>query len=226
MPTFFGLKISRDRKPDFRWLTSLNIRTVIDVGASKGKAVKNLRALFPDAHIHAFEPLKDVFLQMQERLVNDKNITLHNIALGTTQESITMNRSSYSGSSSVLKMNALHKQLWPITAGERPEQVNVNRLDSLLDISKLKKNILVVIDVQGMEDKVVVGGSEILGETSVIIVETSFVELYKGQPLFADMHSQLQNLGFRYFGAWAPELKSPRDGMNLQQDSIFIRDTT
>jgi hypothetical protein len=42
-----------------------------------------------------------------------------NIALGETPGSVTMHRSSYSGSSSLREMGDLHKSLFPVTAGQR-----------------------------------------------------------------------------------------------------------
>jgi len=83
-------------------------------------------------------------------------------------------------------------------------------------------NILLKVDVQGYEHKVIDGSRNILNMVKVIIIETSFHELYEGQPLFAEIYELLNRLGFVYSGSWG-ELKSPLDGAPLQQDSIFIR---
>jgi hypothetical protein len=56
------------------------------------------------------------------------------------------------------------------------------------------------MDVQGFEDRVIAGGLRTLERASVLWVETSFVELYEGQPLFADIHDRLRDLGFEYRG--------------------------
>ena len=83
--------------------------------------------------------------------------------------------------------------------------------------------ILIKIDVQGSEDKVIRGGQKTLRRAKAVIVETSFTELYDGQPLFHDIYEGLRSLGFSYSGSWAPDLKNPLDGSHLQQDSIFVR---
>jgi len=57
---------------------------------------------------------------------------------------------------------------------------------------------------------------------AVCSIETSFQELYEGQPLFSDIYELLTRRGFNYSGSWA-ELTNPLDGAHLQQDSIFIR---
>jgi hypothetical protein len=55
-----------------------------------------------------------------------------------------------------------------------------------------------------------------------VIVETSFVELYEGQPLFGEVYSQLLEQGFRYIGSW-DQFLDPQNGRPLQQDGIFLR---
>ena len=133
-----------------------------------------------------------------------------------------MHRSDYSPSSSLLKMGQLHKEVFPFSAGEILETVDVNTLDNIAQELVLADNILLKIDVQGYEQKVIMGSRNILKRIKVIIIETSFHELYEGQPLFSEIYDILNRLDFVYSGSWG-ELKSPLDGAPLQQDSIFIR---
>lgn len=205
------------------WLRNLKIKTIIDIGASKGNFSFEFHGIFPDAQIFAFEPLSDCFALVQKRMAGIPGFRAFNVALGDAAGSVTMHRSSYSGSSSLREMGRLHKELFPVTAGERPVAVSVDTLDHALEGYELREEILIKMDVQGFEDKVIAGGPGILRRARVVLVETSFRELYIGQPLFADVYRLLYELGFEYRGAWAPELKSPVDGTLLQQDSIFIR---
>ena len=144
------------------------------------------------------------------------------LALGDKKGKLNIHRSEYSGSSSLLKMAKLHKEAFPFSAGETLETIEINTLDNIMQEPDLKDNILLKIDVQGYEDRVIMGSTNILGRIKVIIVETSFNELYEGQPLFSDIYELLYKQGFVYSGSWE-ELKSPLDGATLQQDSIFIR---
>ena len=221
----FGLRISIVSRHvlDRRWLEGVNIRTVIDIGASKGRAAEEFHMLFPEAYIYSFEPLPDCFAMTQERMKQVRRFKAFNIALGDSLGEVVMHRSSYSLSSSLRPMANLHKELFPVTAGQKPLIVTVDTLDHALSGYNLEENIFVKIDVQGFEDKVIAGGSNILRRASVILIETSFQELYSGQPLFDDVYRLLRELGFEYHGSWAPELKSPVDGQLLQQDSVFIR---
>ena len=80
-----------------------------------------------------------------------------NIALGDVAGSVTMHRSSYSGSSSLREMGALHKDLLLVTAGQREVAVSVDTLDHALSGFNLQEPMLVKIDA-GFEDKVMDGG--------------------------------------------------------------------
>lgn len=206
-----------------KWLQDLDIRTIIDIGASKGSFSAEFHGIFPKAQIFAFEPLPDCFALVQKRMAGVPRFQAFNMALGDAEGSVTMHRSSYSGSSSLREMGDLHKDLFPVTAGQREVAVVVDTLDHALSGYHLQEPILVKIDVQGFEDKVIAGGAGVLGRAKVVLVETSFYELYTGQPLFDGVYCALRALGFEYHGSWAPELKSPIDGRLLQQDSVFVR---
>jgi len=206
----------------FKWIQDMSINTVIDVGAHKGQSALEFHELFPHARIYSFEPLLDCYLQLNARMKNVPNFRSFNLALGDMKGILTMHRSEFSPSSSLLKMANLHKEAFPYSAGEIQETVDVNTLDNMTRELDLEDDILLKIDVQGWEHKVLIGSRSLLKRIRVIVVEASFQELYEGQPLFGDIYDLLFSQGFVYSGTWA-ELRSPLDGAPLQQDSIFIR---
>ncbi|MDO8303979.1 MAG: hypothetical protein Q7T18_12140, partial [Sedimentisphaerales bacterium] len=77
-------------------------------------------------------------------------------------------------------------------------------------------------DVQGFEDKVILGGWNVIERASVLIVETTFEPLYQGQVLFDGIYTMLTAKGFEYRGGEEP-LRNPEDRRILQCDSIFVR---
>ena len=46
-------------------LTNLNISTVLDIGANKGRRARNYRRLFPDAKIYCVEPIPHLCQQLE-----------------------------------------------------------------------------------------------------------------------------------------------------------------
>lgn len=206
----------------FKWLQNMNINTVIDVGAHKGEFALQLHQLLPTARFYCFEPLPDIFLELKANLKDLQTFTVFNFAIGDRQGELAMYRSDFSPSSSLLKMAELHQKSFPYTSGEKLETVKVKTLNQIGTEIRLEDNILLKIDVQGYEDRVIRGASNIIERSKVVIVETSFFELYEKQVLFGDIYRLLNEQGFIYSGTWE-ETKSPIDGIPLQQDSIFIK---
>ena len=220
-----GLEISQVRK-NVGWLQNMDIKTVMDVGANIGQSARMFHNILPNAFIYSFEPLRDCFLQLRSNMADVSNFKAFNIALSNKDGKQDIWRNEFSPSSSFLKMRKLCKKNYPFTSHETIETVEVKTLDSIVNELELKDNILLRIDVQGFEDKVLRGGMNTLSRVKVIIIETSFYELYEGQPLFPDIYDFLRKNGFVYSGNWKEEMKSPIDGATLQADSIFIKNSS
>jgi Methyltransferase FkbM domain len=86
----------------------------------------------------------------------------------------------------------------------------------------LAENILIKIDVQGFEDRVIAGGLKTIQMAKLLIVETSFESLYDDQPLFDTIYEMLKRMGLTYHGNFNQFL-NPIDGNILQADGIFIK---
>ncbi len=215
------LKFVPSEEDKFKWLQNMNIKTVIDVGAHTGEFALKIHKILPHARIYSFEPLKDCFEKLNKNSKNIANLQCFNVALGEKLQEIEIHHNDFSPSSSLLKLEE-HKEHFPFTQGSTKEMIQVDTLDSFARKLNFQKNILLKIDVQGFEDKVITGSSSTLSDVKLIIVETSFKELYKSQPLFSDIYHILTKLDFIYLGSWG-QLKSPIDGSPCQEDSIFVK---
>lgn len=207
---------------EYAYLTTLNIKTVIDAGAHEGDFARMIRKLLPDAKVISFEPLRETFQALENSMRGVSGFEAFNYALGDIDETVEMNRSDSTQSSSLLPMAELHKQAFPETAHATTETVKVRRLDSVLDGLELQPEILLKIDVQGYEDKVILGGENVVARARALIVEVSFQKLYEGQPLFDDVYLLLKERGLVYMGNLY-QLLNPADGCVLQADALFIR---
>lgn len=73
--------------------------------------------------------------------------------------------------------------------------VNTTRLD---DIAEIYNVDFIKIDVQGSELTIFQNALHALSGTLLIQTEVEFVELYKGQPMFADVDTFLRGAGFQF----------------------------
>ncbi|MDZ7957617.1 MAG: FkbM family methyltransferase [Aulosira sp. DedQUE10] len=204
------------------WIHELNIATVIDIGANIGQFAISINAVLPKAQIYSFEPIPDCFNQLKASMVGIKNFTAFNLGIGDQTGDLVFQYNTYSESSSFLQMAHLHKTAFPETSDSHPINVKIEKLDVVAQQILLTEPLLIKIDVQGYEDKVLAGGESTIKRAKLIIIETSFTSLYKDQPLFEDIYSQLKKFGFVYAGTF-DQLYNPLNGKILQADSIFIK---
>ncbi len=223
-PPFVRGKLDRDSVlVEHRWLQAYGFQSIIDIGANEGQFSDRMRILFPEAKIYAFEPLPGVCESLRKNFAGDSNFEAFNCGLGEQEGSIEFWENEYSPSSSFLRLSTAHKENFEHAVGEKRVEVSVRRLDQVLSGRILKGPLMVKIDVQGFEDKVIRGGEAVLSGAALIICELSFRELYKGQPLFASIYRQLTGLGFRFAGH-LDQIASPETHEPLQADGIFIKE--
>ena len=205
-----------------RWLASFDFRTVIDVGANTGQFAGEARRFAPDAMIYSFEPLPDCYAALVQRFQGDSKFRAFNTALGEAPGQAVFHRSSYSPSSSLLRMASLHSEAFPETAGSMDVTVPVDTLDNLRPSLELRPPVLLKIDVQGFEDRVLRGATGLLASVDVAILELSIEPLYEGQMLFDGVYRIMADRGFVYRGN-SEQTRHPADGRVLQVDGVFTR---
>lgn len=215
-------KFTPDEADRWKWLTRWNIRTVLDIGANAGQFASEIRRVLPEAMIYSFEPLSDCYERLLKTMKECSKFGAFQLALGDIDLQTDMHRSEFSQSSSLLPMSELHKQAFPFTRRHTTEGVTVRKLDEVVRDLEIAGNMLVKLDVQGYEDKVIAGGYQTINAASVLIVEASFEALYQGQPSFGAIFDTLRAMGFTYHGNLG-QLQSPQDGSVLQADCIFLK---
>lgn len=207
---------------DKPWFHELNIATVIDIGANIGQFAITINTLLPKAQIYSFEPLPECFEQLQSRMQSCNKFVGFNVGLGDKPGNLTFAKNAFTPSSSFLKMTNLHKTIYPHTKTNNIVNVKVETLDQMLFDREISDPLLIKLDVQGYEDRVICGGKETIKRAKILIIETSFETLYEDQPLFGDLYLELIKYGFIYGGA-IEQSHNPKTGEVIQADSIFIK---
>jgi FkbM family methyltransferase len=207
----------------FEWLRAYNFNSIIDIGANEGQFARKIRTIFPYSKIYCFEPLKQTFDQLKLNFADDKNFVAYNFGLGESNEVKEIFRNEYSPSSSLLEMLDLHKINFDYAVDTTTEKISIRKLDDVFS-EEIETPLLIKIDVQGYEMFVLNGGNRVVNQAEVVIIETSFYPLYAGQPLFDNIYSYFENIGFKYAGN-IEQLTGPNDYRILQADAVFCKNS-
>ncbi len=216
-----GYQIIKTSSNKQHWLQKLNIQTIIDVGANEGQFIKYINTILLNKKIYAFEPIKACYDQLVKN-TQSLNIKIFNCGLSDQNGTAEINISNNLVSSSMLEMDNLHIQNYPESHYITKQSIQLKRLDDVID--QIQKNILLKIDVQGYENKVIAGGTNIITASKVILIESCFQTLYKGQWLFDDIYKHFVSKGFKFMGFLLEENipQFHNATLPLFADSIFI----
>lgn len=214
--------ISTFRHLDQKWFYDLGINTVIDIGANTGQFAITMTYLLPEVMIYSFEPIPECFQELKQRMKFFINFKAFNIGIGEANTESEFEYNSFSPSSSFLRINDIHKNIYPNTCETKNITLKLTTLDNVAEEIKVAESLMIKIDVQGYEEKVLIGGEKTIKRAKLVIVETSFERLYEHQPLFHEIYTTLVNWGFEYAGDIG-QSSNPHNGKTLQIDSIFIQ---
>lgn len=202
-------------------IQTLNIKTLIDVGANVGQFSLLVHALHPSICVHAFEPLPRSASQYRTLFKNLPYINLHTVAVGEFAGSANIYVSKKIDSSSLLPITALQEKIFPGTAHSSTEIVPIVRIDDILDGTQLLKPILIKLDIQGFELSALKGMTNLLRESEYVYTEVSFKELYQGQPLANEIITWLNTMGYQLSGVY--NTTTADDGSSIQADMLFTK---
>jgi FkbM family methyltransferase len=110
---------------DKKWFPKEKIQLVLDVGANEGQFIRTSLALMPRVPIYAFEPNPSAIKILKTYDWGAEKVTLFPIALGSQQETLTLNVSKFSPASSLLRNSNQLSSEFPETALETTVNVNV-----------------------------------------------------------------------------------------------------
>ena len=201
-------------------LKSMKMATVVDIGANRGQFSLVARWCFPQARILAFEPLLGAVAKFSRVFAVDDRVTLNAVAIGPKAEQRSLHVSRSDDSSSLLPITERQSRLFPGTEEQRVTDVTVAPLGDFVDARDVCRPALLKLDVQGFELEALKGCESLLGVFDAIYVECSFIELYRGQALLADVINWLYDRGFRLQGAY--NLCYDSQGLAVQGDFLFV----
>ena len=149
---------------------------VFDVGANKGDYCKNLiSSKICIKKIYAFEPQKDVYTRLKSNTVSYPIIS-ENIALSdTVGESLLFDRNDNEGSCHASLSEKIFTDVHKVSS--HSFKTNISTIDEYCKTNSINFIDFLKIDVEGYELNVLKGGSRMLSERRIKIIQFEFTQL-------------------------------------------------
>ena len=174
---------------------------IIDVGAMGGLS-KIWGPIESIINAIGFEPDPIEF----EKLKEDKNVKYYNYALYSESKNLEFNIARGGGKSSLLIPNEKFLEKYSdynnyVVEEKKPiPKIFVKTLDELVKQNEKLDPDFIKLDTQGSELEILRGSEKVLTEKVCgCLIEISFVETYKNQPLFREIDSFMEQKGFNLF---------------------------
>lgn len=194
--------------------------TFLDVGANVGQFSVAVSHLFPDAVLYPVEPDPSTAERLRGNLpsaiAGNVIVTAVGERVGTVEFQVNVD----SQVSSILPLGDGRKQAFPESNVRRTMVVPMSTLDALFVDRTLPSPVLLKIDVQGYEDRVIDGAVEILKKIHWVVLEMSFAGLYDGEKDFSWMLEMMGRRGFRFVRPLDFHT-SDRTGAIIEMDGLF-----
>jgi FkbM family methyltransferase len=158
----------------------LEVDTIIDVGSNKGQFILIIDKFFKNTKVLSFEPISELLEIQKNFFVNRKNIRFFNFGVGSINSKIILNITRQKDSSSILEIEKKDKLGKKFDIIEK-RQIDIKKLEDVVNSEKLNGSVLLKLDVQGYELEVLKGAVNILPKIKYIITEVAENQFYKNQ---------------------------------------------
>lgn len=171
---------------------------ILEAGAHDGTDTVEMSQLWPDATIHAFEPIPDLYARMKEKTQNIDRIFTYEMGLGSKRQKskIYVSSGSSDASSSLLKPKQ-HLKINPHVKFEKTITIQVDTIDGWAKSNNISKLDFMWLDLQGMELPVLQHAKSILQTTKLILAEVSLIETYEGVAQVDELKTFMSEAGFK-----------------------------
>ncbi len=206
-------------------LRKYEVNCVLDVGANKGQFAGSLRKMGYSGHIVSFEPVPEIFEDLERASRRDPRWTAHQIALGRESGELEMHVVP-GGCSSVLAASDFGRRRFQQLANATPAKVPVRRLDAIVrDIlppDLETPRIFLKLDTQGFDLEVFAGTGEVASSVVVLQSEVALLPIYEGMPLMRAALDTYEAAGFEITAMYPVSYDHPTMRV-LEYDCIMVR---
>jgi FkbM family methyltransferase len=195
---------------------------LVDVGAHSGAFTRGMKQVCAVKQAVLVEPIPAMAAQLRGDSELSDYVIFGCAASETSGQVEFFLHEHFAEISSILPAKSDVAGMAEILAGEPTKIVVETRtLDDIVGTCNVTSIDLLKIDVQGFEDRVLKGATQVLAVTKIVFIEVSFRPLYEGSCTFFDVYRHLVDHGFALLNL-EPGYRS-KDGELLQADAIFQR---
>lgn len=206
------------------FLANYEVNCVFDVGANRGQYGRQLRESGYRGRIVSFEPVPDALARLRKAAERDPDWWVRPVALGRS-ESVQSMHLGWKTMNSLLEPSAYGQQRYKRFADTRTTQVQVRRLDKVMDEALhgiANPRPFLKMDTQGFDMEVFAGAGERLDEYVGMQSEVAALQLYEGSPHMTEALAAYEEAGFGVTGLY-PVTREETTGRVVEFDCVLAR---
>jgi len=171
---------------------------IIEIGSNTGTTTSAFLKTFPEAKIFCFEPDPSLVSRFKSNIQN-KNVKLFEVAVGNANGTTIFFRSSGTNpsedrtQSGSIKKPKNHLIQHPDIVFKEKISIPIIRLDDWFKNQNIKEVDFIWADIQGAEEDLILGATEVLKKTRFFYTEYSNLEDYEGQITLKKICALLNN---------------------------------
>lgn len=198
------------------------IRTVLDVGANEGQTARVLSRAFPDASIHAFEPVRETFEKLKANTNSHDRIICHNVACGSKNGTAPI----YLYQSSLLS-SLVPDAKYPTAGGLTAvaSECAVQTIDEFCAASEIGSIDILKVDTEGYDIEVLSGARNMLERGAIKFVVVEFNDIGAGgEPEHGDLApiaALLRSVGMKFVCAYTDFISTEREFV-VVANALFV----
>lgn len=222
----------RNLIPQSKLNNSSFLPIIFDIGAHKGESIKYFREILPQSRIYSFEPNPDSFTELKK--LENNHTFCHQFAMANSNEEAPFYRNKFSHTNSLLKVN-LESNDSIFLANSRLTENDIQsdlfnqqiliktvRLEDFCHEYSVNYIDILKIDVQGAEEKVLLGAGSMLSTVNNLIIEISLFDYYEHQSSFLEIEQIIEPFGFKLFSI-SEISNNPMNGRTDWVEAIYTR---
>lgn len=182
---FIALDVIRRKFPDDKGI-------VVDVGAYDADSTTHFSRHLPNNKVLGFEPHPDSYKRGLYNIRNKENVALYNIGFSDKEGEADFYVTKDNVSSSIYSIKDNSEFSF-----DKIIKVNMTTLDEFF--ASYDNILLLKLDVQGGELKILKQGKETLRKTKLVLTEVLNSELYEGGCMYHEVDELLRQSGFQIY---------------------------